>query len=240
MSCRDSEPLLNPYLDGELPLTEVLGVERHLAECPVCRTQYEALEKLRMEIAAAGLDYVPPAHLEAALEKARPRAPKARGFRWLGAGAAAAAVLVLALAIPRAGNPPDSAVQEVLDGHLRSLLAAHLVDVPSSDRHTVKPWFQGKIGFSPDVPDLSQDGFALVGGRLDVIQQHRAVALVYKRRDHVINLFIAEGQTASADRTAEEQGYHLISWVEGGLAYWAISDLNMGELTEFSALIRHK
>jgi anti-sigma factor RsiW len=227
---------LNPYLDGELQVSEVLVVERHLAECAVCRGQYAALEHLHEEIAAARLDYDPPQRLQ---EKLRPRrqSPKVRvSWRW-GAGALAAAAMVLiALTIPR----PDSTGREVLDGHLRSLLSAKLVDVPSSDRHTVKPWFQGKIGFSPDVPDLSQVGFVLVGGRLDVIRQQRAVALVYQRRDHVINLFIVDDGGQSGSGASESQGYHLISWADRKQSYWAVSDLNMRELEDFAAAFRHR
>jgi anti-sigma factor RsiW len=148
---------------------------------------------------------------------------------------AVAAMLVFAVTIPR----PEPGGREVLDGHMRSLLAPQLVDVPSSDRHTVKPWFQGRIGFSPDVPDLSKQGFILVGGRLDVIRQQRTVALVYKRREHVINLFITDnGGTASPERTSEARGYHLISWSDRNLSYWAVSDLNPRELGEFATAVR--
>jgi anti-sigma factor RsiW len=104
----------------------------------------------------------------------------------------------------------------------------------------VKPWFQGRLGFSPNVPDLSQDGFALVGGRIEVIHQQRAAALVYKRREHVINLFIIEDRAAETNRSSQEQGYNLLSWTDKGLSYWAVSDLNPGELSTFAQLIRTK
>jgi len=241
VSCHDFEALLNPYIDGELPVTEVLVVERHLADCLVCRSQHEALEKLRAEIAASRLDYLPPPRLADRVEASRPRAPRARHPWWWGAGGLAAAALVLILTVPRMALRPDTTGREVLDAHLGSLLASHLVDVPSSDRHTVKPWFQGKVAFSPDVPDLTDQGFALVGGRLDVIRQQRAVALVYKRREHVINVFIAENRAGSPSGSeSQSQGYNVVSWTDRGLSYWAVSDLNARELNEFAQLIRHK
>ena len=124
--------------------------------------------------------------------------------------------------------------RELLDGHLRSLAAAHLVDVASSDRHTVKPWFQGKVPFSPPAPDLSPEGFPLLGGRLEVMRERRTAALVYKRREHVINVFV--GEALPPNRRAEQQGYHVNCWNARGLDYCAVSDLNSAELAEFTRL----
>src|SRR4051812_24825340 len=192
MSCREFDILLDPYIDGELAISEVVATERHLEECAACRSKYEGMEWLRAAIQAAQLDYVPPATLT---RKVKTMGMDSRRTWWWGGGLLAAALAAFLL-MPRWSVQPERAGNEILDSHLRSLLATNLVDVPSSDRHTVKPWFQGRLGFSPGVPDLSQAGYVLVGGRLEVLHQQRAAALVYKRREHVINLFIAEGRAA--------------------------------------------
>jgi anti-sigma factor RsiW len=148
----------------------------------------------------------------------------------------AGALLVMVLMTSRSGG---SLERQMVDSHLRSLLAGHLVDVPSSDRHTVKPWFQGKLSFAPAVPDLAAEGFPLVGGRLDVIDGKPAAALVYKRREHVVNLWIAPD--SGADRGIESRevdGFHLLHWRKDQLAHWAISDVNEAELREFAERIR--
>jgi anti-sigma factor RsiW len=239
MSCRHFELMLDPYFDGELPIAEVLATEQHLSECAVCRSRYEELEWLRAEINTARLHYVPsPAFTRKVRTLGRRGGEAQRWWTW-GAGLLAATLALLFVA-PRVLVQPDRAGHEILDDHLRSLAASSLVDVPSSDRHTVKPWFQGRIPFSPNVPDLSQDGFVLVGGRLEVIDQQRAAALVYKRREHVISLFIAERRGAESERSSQAQGYNLIGWTDRGLSYWAVSDLNAQELSNFAQLIRTK
>jgi anti-sigma factor RsiW len=239
MSCLEFDALLDPYFDGELPIPEVLATERHISECAVCRGRYEGLEWLRAEIKAAHLDYVPSRALTQTVRALGARHQEQRRSWWWGAGLLAAALAAVLLA-PRVWVQSDRAGREILDSHLRSLLSSSLVDVPSSDRHTVKPWFQGRIGFSPNVPDLSHEGFVLVGGRLEVINQKRVAALVYKRREHVINLFIAEDHPAESARSSQANGYNLISWTDHGLSHWAVSDLNAQELSSFAQLIRSK
>jgi anti-sigma factor RsiW len=221
MTCDVCGPLLHPYLDAELPLPEALAVERHMAECPECRRQHEELERLRDEIATSRLDYRPPRGLRWRIEGAR--------RRWWGAAAAAAMVLLGVTWLM-----PGGAERELIDGHLRSLAASHLVDVPSSDRHTVKPWFQGKAPFSPSVPDLAKDGFPLLGGRLEVFRERRIAALVYQRREHVINVFAGEDLPATS--RSEREGYHLNCWKQADLRYCAVSDLNSAELDRFRQL----
>lgn len=247
MRCIEAEPLLNAYLDGELDLPSCVNIERHLAECRACQAQYASLERLRDEIAAADLRYEPGPELERRIEAAfaPPASAPARRPAWqiasLAAAAVAAAVLI-AVIVPagmRTGGPATE--REILDSHLRSLMANHLVDVPSSDRHTVKPWFQGKTSFSPPALDLSAQGFNLIGGRLDIVRGQPAAAVVYKRRDHVINLFVFEGAGSAAGVSEHEMdGYHLVRWTQGGLRYCAVSDLNPTELRAFAEEFRRR
>ena len=242
MNCREAEPLLHPYLDGELDLGASLRVEEHLAECEVCSRQYAAFQELRREIAGAELRFAPRRGLERRVLSARRRAVAdfQPGWRYSGMAAVAASLLLAVLFFgPRFGGREDAADREVLDSHIRSLMAAHLVDVPSSDHHTVKPWFQGKLSFSPDVPDLSSHGFVLSGGRLDVFRRAPVAALVYKRRDHVINVFVVPANAADAPpRATTLQGYNLVRWTKAGMMYWAVSDLNAAELGALVDLMR--
>jgi anti-sigma factor RsiW len=245
MTCIEAEPLLNAYLDGELDLTSCVNMERHLAECRACQAQYASLERLRDDIAAADLRYEPGPELERRIKAAfgaPASAPVRRTASWAPslAAAAIAAVVLIAVIVParmRMGGPTTE--REILDSHLRSLMANHLVDVPSSDRHTVKPWFQGKTGFSPPALDLSTQGFNLIGGRLEVVRGRPAAAIVYKRRNHVINLFVFEGGASAAGISQQEtDGYHLVRWTQGGLSYCAVSDLNPAELRAFAEEFR--
>ena len=238
MTCLEAEPLLNAYLDGELDVTGALDVERHLSECQVCPALYASLERLREEIIAADLAYRPSRSLERRIESAGRRS----GSRWRNMSvllAAAAAAVLFFLVPPRSNVARTGETREILDNHLRSLMPDHLVDVPSSDRHTVKPWFQGKTSFSPPVPDLTASGFSLAGGRLEVIHQRPAAAVVYKRREHIINLYVVPADGLQAKPSTEEiDGYHFVRWAENGLSYAAVSDLNTAELRAFADLIR--
>lgn len=226
------EPLLHAQLDGELDVANSLQVEGHLAECAACAGRYGELEKLRAEILEAGLDWAG----EADLARLRRRVGRRRAV-WPMQAAAAAALVVAAFLGGRMTRPSADVAREVIDDHVRSLMTQHLVDVPSSDRHTVKPWFQGKLDFSPPTPDLSAAGFELVGGRLDVVGGRPAAAIVYRRGQHVINLWAERGDAAGSAVGAMD-GYHVLSWRAGGMAFWAVSDVNAGELARFRDLVR--
>jgi anti-sigma factor RsiW len=189
--------------------------------------------------------YKAPAGLRERVRSAARRAPRRppvqlRPMIWL-TGLAAALLLIASGALffaPRDRAPGDE-VASVLDGHLRSLVPGHLADVASTDQHTVKPWFAGKLDFSPPVVDAAGDGFPLVGGRVDVIDGRDVAALVYSRRNHIINLFvrpISAGEHV-ADGATERRGYHLLSWTDGSMRFWAVSDLNESELAQLQQLL---
>jgi anti-sigma factor RsiW len=252
MDCPEAQRLLHGYVDGELDLLTSLEVERHLQECPTCAPIQARLQAVRAAIQGGSLVFTPPPDLEkrirATVLKASPPVPVPgrRPRAWLAVAASVALALaaggtLVFLTTRRATEAV--ATQELVAGHVRSqMLAGHLVDFESSDQHTVKPWFEGKLDFAPAVPDLKDQNFILVGGRLDYLDERPAAALVYRRRKHVINLFVWRS-TSSADaptQAVNRQGFHLFGWTHAGLSYWAISDLNERELREFVQLIQEK
>lgn len=238
MTCEKARPLLDAYLDAELDLGASLAVEEHLAACAHCPGVYRRLELLRSEIAAAELERVP----EEIVDRARARVRASRRSWRVSPRLllAAAAVVILAVLVPWRLTTGSAGIEEqMVDYHIRSLLDGHLIDVASSDRHTVKPWFQGKVEFAPPVIDLTASGFTLAGGRLDVIASRRVAALVYMRRGHVINLWVfPEQRTMDQSRPRDVNGYHLVAWSREGLAYRAVSDLNEAELQAFARAFR--
>jgi anti-sigma factor RsiW len=252
MSCERTGPELAAYLDGELDLTSALAFERHLAECADCTRALGSQHALRDAIAAAGLHHRPAPGQERRLRHALSRAARepnaaARPWRQLRAFPALpgiAALLLVAVASWSLGRvwPPRPAADpagEVVASHVRSLLAGHPADVASSDRHTVKPWFTGRLDYSPAVIDLAADGFPLVGGRLDYLEHHPVAALVYRSDRHVINLFTwpaayAPDGSGPTPALSEHQGFHVLHWTQSGMTYWAVSDLAEDRLRHFA------
>jgi anti-sigma factor RsiW len=250
LRCDEIADLLHAFGDGELDLVRSLEVERHLQECPACAAALRGQQALRESLADPAFFHRAPAGLRGrvvARLRSAAKPPAARhAFPWRGAVAAAASVALLALGawgLLRLRSGPsaeDLVARQVYASHMRSLLEDHLLDVKSSDRHRVKPWFAGRVDFSPPVPDLSGEGFKLLGGRLDYLDNRKAAAVVYQRRKHVINLFIrpAAGRSSQAPQALTVQGYQVLHWSDGDLTYWAVSDLNEEELREFARLIR--
>ncbi len=255
MNCEELNTLLHGYLDGELDLVRSLEVEQHLKECPACSQALAEQRALRAAMAAQPLYFEAPKDFSkrvraAVREASRAEAPSApslwpwlRGWNWRALLApVAVALLVLAIVLPLTLRPSAEGrlTREIAAAHVRSLMVNHLTDVPSSDQHTVKPWFNGKLDFSPPVADLAAEGFPLVGGRLDYFGNHPVAAVVYQRRKHFINLFVwpaTEKKTTSGE-TFTREGYHMIHWTEGGMNFWAVSDVSPGDLQEFVRLVR--
>ncbi|GEP00391.1 anti-sigma factor family protein [Methylobacterium haplocladii] len=248
--CEESA-LLHPLVDGELDAADILRCEAHIARCPACTGELEQLHALRAALAGGGVAWRAPDDLRArivaslAQEEARtaPAKPAPRhgwlsrlreavqGWAMVPSGLALAASLALAVVITRPVEGDDIAKQLVA-GHVRSLLASHLTDVQTSDQHTVKPWFLGKIDFAPPVVDLAEQSFPLVGGRLDYIDNRVVAALIYKRHNHVINLFLWPSGS-HVPKPGAIEGYNILGWQQAGLTFWAVSDLNAVELKEF-------
>jgi anti-sigma factor RsiW len=240
-ACPDKELLLHALADNELDAGNVLALEAHVASCPGCSAELEAIREVKAQLKAAPLAYAAPPSLRDRLDAvlAEAEAPPAPARRrrgvgsetWVlsGTGAALAASLALLAFIPAGANLQLALV----DAQARSLEASHLVDVETSDRHTVKPWFNGKVDFAPPVVDLAAQGYPLVGGRLDRIDGKRVAALVFHRGAHVINLFIWPGDASADPLIRQKDGYNLIRWGQGGLVFWAVSDCDPAALSGF-------
>jgi anti-sigma factor RsiW len=239
MTCDEAEILLHALIDGELDAGHAREVEDHIASCPRCAAQLQAYRDMSKAVAGANLRYSAPPELRRRIEAALPQArvPNRRAvLRGFAMGSAVSAIAATGLFAVILRNDDEQRIQsEVVSAHLRSLQAGHLTDVLSTDQHTVKPWFNGKLDVAPPVVDLTAQGFTLIGGRLDYVDTRPIGAIVYRRRSHVINLFVA--QTASTERRAAKiealQGFNIRSWSERGLNYWAVSDLAADELAEF-------
>jgi len=247
LNCTDIQVAIHGYMDGELDPLRNLEIEQHLQRCAVCSQSYKADQALQTAV-KTGAQYFP---ASADLRKRIQSSVRQLGkggqifptmpWRWLAVAASVVFVVILAWAlIPRGLDAEQLLVQEVVSSHVRSLMVAHVVDVMSSDQHTVKPWFTGKLDFSPPVKNLTNEGFPLVGGRLDYLENRAVAALVYQRRNHVINLFIwpSSHDTHVKTKALARQGYHLVHWSKAGMTCWVISDLNDTELQEFVRLVQ--
>jgi anti-sigma factor RsiW len=246
MTCDDAQILLHALIDGELDASHAREVEAHIETCPRCTADLAAYRRMREAMTKTDLRYTAPASLRQRIGDAlpRPAAPSnvtplasrrsvLRGFAMGSAVSALAATLLVAVVVRH--DDQQLIESEIVSAHLRSLQPNHLIDVVSTDQHTVKPWFNGKLDVSPPVIDLTAQGFTLIGGRLDYVDARAIGAVVYKRRAHVINLFVAQTSNATHRPAKIEtiQGFNIRRWSDRGLNYWAVSDIGSDELAEF-------
>jgi anti-sigma factor RsiW len=261
MQCERARELLSPYLDGELSAEERRAVAAHVEGCRFCSAQVDDFRRIGRTLAEAGREPAPAGlalrvratlaresegeggRVVSSLPKPARGRPSSvlRGLMRQAAVIAAACVLSALATWWLVGTTSEAArlEQDVLAAHVRSLLQDSPIQVASSDAHTVKPWFAGRIDFSPDVKDLAADGFPLLGGRLDYVDGRRVGAVVYKRRLHIINVFMWPSTRPgdAAPRLVARNGYNLLAWGRGGVTYWAVSDLSAGDLRQLQNLL---
>ncbi len=249
MDCTQTRTLMHAYLDEELDPANTIAVDGHAGSCARCKDALAQQAALKSALRKHALYHTAPAGLADRIRQQLPKsalrsAAQATWLRWLqprawlplGATVAATAVVTWIAALQINGLSPDQVVaDQVIAGYARSRVTEHGTDVASSDQHTVKPWISRQLDFSPPVPDLASAGFPLVGGRLDYIDNRPVAALVYHRRQHVIDLFVwpARSEATAPVREVGRQGYHLLHWADGEMTYWAISDVNPADLGKF-------
>jgi anti-sigma factor RsiW len=272
MNCEEATKLMDGYLDSELDPITSQKIEQHLRECPKCDQAYKIHGSLIRVIGNATPYYKAPAELREQIQSSLRDAvgakdkggsgqpgqlsvPRPQGERrpllshvpwnWLALAAAIMlGALITAVFLPRM-RPPNAdqfLATQLIASHVRSLMANHLMDVPSSDQHTVKPWLDAKLDFAAPVADLSTQGFPLIGGRLDYLNNHSVAALVYQKRKHFINLFIwpTTPEDSTAQTMVEREGYHLVHWSDGDFTYWAVSDVTLSDLQNFKQLFEQQ
>lgn len=248
MLCRESKRIVGAYVDNEVDLLTGLALEDHLAICADCSRAVEEQRSIKNLVQGVDLKFpCPPDFKQEILRNLIPadrapsnilRWPRVPLRAWTAATAAIAVIFLAAFLILYSRQSQRHVLDEVVDNHIRSMLANHLADVPSSDQHTVKPWFNGKLDFSPKVQDFNDKGFPLVGGRLDYMDNQTVSVLVYKRRQHIINVFSYPSSAEYGPLTTEKKGYNLVHWATHGMEYWTISDLNIAELQDLTTLLR--
>jgi anti-sigma factor RsiW len=249
VNCQEARNIIHAYSDGELDLATTLEIEKHVCDCRQCARINQGLNALRSSIRDSSLYYRAPTGLErrirSQVKQARAQAAgySLRPGRWLAAAAALAIVAATVWVVLRGpGRSDELLASEVTSAHIRSLMAdsVHLWDVKSTDQHTVKPWFDGKIDFAPEVRDFKADSFALEGGRLDYLAGRPVAALVYRHEKHYINLFIwpADGQRDRGESVTSRQGYLLVHWVRSGMNFWAVSDMSKESMQRFTSLVQ--
>jgi anti-sigma factor RsiW len=248
MTCKETKNLLNAYVDGELDSPGSLSLEDHVQRCTSCLTEMENLRGLSSAIENGGLRFTAPPglrrNIQTAVRAANPEVHRSF-FDWRWASALASAVLVVVVGFLLTTQWQKSSeeallVDDIVSSHVRSMMANHITDVASSDSHTVKPWFGGKLDYSPPAKDLTSQGFRLVGGRMDYLENRPVAAVVYQRSQHFINLFVwpYTNTRIKLEDQLTRQGYNIIHWTQSGMTYWLVSELNLAELSECARLLK--
>jgi|HubBroStandDraft_1064217.scaffolds.fasta_scaffold44311_2 anti-sigma factor RsiW len=251
MECKDARELMPRYIDDELTPEAKQATVTHINGCPDCRRLADEELAWHRSVRQAGTRYQAPEAVKRQVLRAI-RSSTASRLGGTRAWAMAASVL-LAVVLSSGGTVylsdtvwvkparEEAMVGEMVDSHVRSLLASHLTDVASSDQHTVKPWFHGRLDYAPPVSDPTAEGFPLIGGRLDYIDHRSVAALVYRHDKHPINLFVFPTPEADGVNKAETRnGYNILHWTQQGFAFWAVSDLNAAELRDFATVLQHQ
>lgn len=248
MKCEDVFPLLEPLVDGELRDEDAKVALSHLAECPDCHTELEALKSLRNDLLSIERPRVPGTLRSSIVDAIESHETDQHVFRLRGRSAithglaAMLGALALFVFVQWPFFPERIDARSVVEAHVRSLADGRLMQVAAGNPHRVKPWFAGKLDFAPVVVDVAEEGFPLLGGRVDDLDGEKVAALVYSRRAHLINLFVMPVDTghAMALTSSMERGFSINSWSDGGYKFWAVSDLSAGELENFVYILRQK
>ena len=250
MKCEETRELLDAFHDGELQPATRAAVETHLRSCPSCSAALAAHEAVRAKVRALGRTPAPEQlaakirkSLTASDAEARSKASSAPSWRAMAASHLLAVALggAAVFGLVQGRDARSFAIQETVDAHVRSLIDERtLMQVASSDSHNVRPWFMGKLDFSPAVAELDKEEFPLLGARVDYLANRYVAALVYGRRKHRINLFVAptDGVVGAGIASTARNGYNILEWQAGGLSYRAVSDIDAAELVQFAELVR--
>lgn len=245
MECNEIQSVIDGYYDGELDLFKSLEIEQHIKSCEKCSAILNNYKIIHNSLRDNSFYYTVPSELKDRLMPGKRKTENKKFFgidrilNWRNTSFALIILLLISLILlinPGRNSGGRELIAQLVNSHLRSLVNDNLTDVLSSDKHTVKPWFNGKINFSPPVYDLRSKGFPLAGGRIDYINNKQAAVLVYNYNKHIINLYISVNDIAanSDHEIFSRSGYNIIHWIKNGMDYWVISDLNLDELKIFN------